>query len=200
MYDLKHVNWNLYWDVFVLRFLFGFSMSVYFANQALYIQEKFKLSQKFIGYTISFVSVIGTLSGLILGLISRKFYKEDLKCLHRLSHSFMIMTVSFIGLYLAPNLMMFYMFLVPFGISNSILRIVSMEAILSKSRDNDKGSLSGVSNSVMSISRFVSPITSGIVADVFGEGKTLLFAFVPSILGTLLCVKLISQEHSKKNR
>ncbi|KAF2882247.1 hypothetical protein ILUMI_23915 [Ignelater luminosus] len=193
--ELMKIDWKVYWDAFFLRFLFGFSISIYFSNQAIYIQEKFDLSQRYIGYTISFLSIIGSLAGLMLGYITNRFYKNDFNCSKRLFHGFATICITFIGLYYAPNITIFVMFLIPFGISNTILRIVSMEVILSRSGNKDRGSLSGASNSVMSVARFISPITSGIIGDTVGENAVVLSAFAPALLGSLLCVKLMYKNH-----
>lgn len=197
--ELVKIDWKVYWDAFFLRFLFGFSISIYFSNQAMYIQERFNLSQKYIGYTISFLSIIGSLAGLMLGYITNTFYKNDFKCSKRLFHGFTTICITFIGLYYATNITVFVIFLIPFGISNTILRIVSMEVILSRSGNNDRGSLSGASNSVMSVARFISPITSGIIGDTVGEHAVVLSAFAPALLGSLLCMRLMYKKviHSR---
>lgn len=191
--ELTNINWQVYWDVFTLRFLFSFAISIYFSNQALYIQEEYKLSQKYVGYIISFVSVIGGVAAMMTGYIKSMYYRKDSDNLNLLFHLFLIMTVSFCSIYFSPNLIILLLLLTPFAFSSAILRIISMEVILNRSHSNDRGSLAGVSNSVMSVGRFISPVMSGIVADSFGESKVMLFAFLPSLIGTFLCFRLVSR-------
>lgn len=188
--NLKAVDWKIYGDAFCIRFLFGFAMSIYFSNQALYLTEKYDLSQKYVGYAISLVSFLGATTGLMLGYLTKKLYKNDFDCTRRLLHFLTVLTVSLILLYLAPNVYTFVAALVPFAISSIIVRIVSMELILTKSNDKGKGSVSGASNSIMSLSRFVSPISSGIIGDIFGQRTVMLSAFVPAFLATLVCFKI----------
>lgn len=94
---------------------------------------------------------------------------------------------------------MFYVTLVPFSVSITILRIVTMELMISKSKNDEKGSLAGASNSVMSVARFVTPLTSGIIGDVFGESAVMLLAFVLSTCGSGLCVYLMRRNRLKKD-
>ncbi|XP_022919322.2 major facilitator superfamily domain-containing protein 9-like [Onthophagus taurus] len=190
---LKKINWKIYWDAFLIRFLFGITTSFFHSNQSLYLKEKHNLSQLYIGYTISFFSIIGVLTSLTLGWITETFYKNDTNCLQRLFHSFVILSISCLGFYLAPNLIVFYTFLIPFGITTALVRIVSMEMMLTKSGKEEKGSLSGASNSIMSISRFFTPLMSGVVGDFFGEESVMFFAFVPAIIGSIVCYKLLSK-------
>ncbi|KAF5278572.1 hypothetical protein FQA39_LY00614 [Lamprigera yunnana] len=189
--ELTKMDWKQYWDVFSLRFLFSLAVSIYFSNQTLYIQEEYNLSQKYIGYIISFFSIVGCLSAMITGYLTSTFYKHDSTKIHVLFHLFIIMTISFFGIYISSSLILFLILLTPFAFSTAALRIVSMEVILNKSHSNDRGSLAGVSSSVMSIGRFISPVVSGVIADAFGGNKVIIFATAPSLVATLLCFTLI---------
>lgn len=187
--NLRIIDWKIYGDVFFIRFLFGLSLSVYLSNQALYVTEKYDVPHKYIGYIISFISSIGTITGFTLGFLTRKLYKNDLNCNKRLLHFFSILTISFGLFYLAPNIYTFVAVLMPYGVSSTIIRIVSMEVVLTKP-NKVKGSLTGASNSIMSLARFVSSITSGVIIDAFGENIVMLLAFAPVLLGTIMCVKM----------
>lgn len=195
--NLRSVDWKVYGDALSVRFLYGMSVSIYFSNQALYLTEKYDLPHKYVGYIISFISSIGTVTGFTLGYITKKLYKNDLNCNRRLLHFFSVLTVCFVLLYLAPNIYTFIAVLVPYSISSIIIRIVTMELLLTKSNNNAKGSLSGACNSIMSLARFVSPITSGVIVDVFSENIVMLSASVPALLGTIICVRM--NYSNKKN-
>lgn len=188
--NLKEIDWPTYWDAFLLRFLFTLSTSVYFSNQSLYLKENYELPQKNIGYIISFYNALGTTSGLLMGFITKTFYKNDINCHKRLFHFFCVLTVCFFLLYFAPTVSVYVSILIPQGIASMIIRIVSMEFILSKPHSKAKGSISGATNSVASIARFVSPIASGMIADSFGENYVILSAFVPTLAAVMLCWKI----------
>lgn len=80
--------------------------------------------------------------------------------------------------------------LIPQGVAAMVIRIVSMEFILSKASSQAKGSISGATNSVMSIARFISPLASGVIADVCGEGFVILSAFLPTFVAVVLCWRI----------
>lgn len=187
---LRSIDWKTYGDAFTIRFLFALAVSIYFSNQSLYLQEKYYLSQKHIGYILSFYNIVGTTSGLLIGYLTKTFYQNDNDCNKRLLHFFSVITVCYALLYFAPNIGTYIFILIPQGISSMIIRIVTMEFILSKPHTNKKGTISGALGSVMSIARFISPITSGIIGDVFGESAVMLSAVAPSLLATIICFKL----------
>lgn len=185
--NLKEINWPVYWDAFLLRFLFGLAGAFYISNQSIYLTEKFELSQKDVGYIVSFYNTLGATSGLLLGFITKTFYEDDISCLKRLLHFFTVLTGCFFLLYFAPNVVVYVFILIPQGVAFMIIRIVSMEFVLSKPDSNAKGSISGATNSVMSVARFISPIVSGIIADAFGENYVMLSACVPTFVAVLVC-------------
>ncbi|KAK9679015.1 Major Facilitator Superfamily [Popillia japonica] len=197
--ELLKINWKIYWDTFLMRFLFAISVSIMHSSHSLYLKEKYNLSQVNIGYTISFLSIIGVICGLSMGKITKIFYKNDHNCLQRIYHSFCVMAACSVGFYLAPDLYTFYAILVPFAISSTLLRIVTMELMITKSKNDEKGSLSGASNSVMSIARFITPLSSGIIGDIFGENTVMLSGLVPALTGSLVCVYLTRRSKIKGN-
>ncbi|KAI4460167.1 major facilitator superfamily domain-containing protein 10 [Holotrichia oblita] len=189
--ELLKINWKIYWDTFLMRFLFAISVSIIHSSHSLYLKEKYNLSQVNIGYTISFLSIVGVICGLSMGKITKVFYKNDHDCLRRIYHSFCTMAACSVGFYLAPGLYTFYAILVPFSISSTLLRIVTMELMITKSKNDEKGSLSGASNSIMSIARFITPLSSGIIGDIFGENVVMLSGLVPALTGSLVCIYLM---------
>lgn len=188
--NLKHIDWPTYWDAFLLRFLFALSLSMYFSNESVYLKENYQLPQKSVGYIISFYNALGTTSGLLMGFMSKTFYKNDINCHKRLLHFFCVLAICFFLLYCAPTVSVYVLILIPQGVASMTIRIVSMEYILSKPHSKAKGSISGATNSVGSIARFISPIISGMVADTIGENYVILSSFVPTLAAVLLCWKI----------
>lgn len=195
--NLREINWKIYWDAFTVRLLYGLCTSMYFFNQSMYLQEKYDLSQIQIGYVISFFSAVGALFGLCLGYITKKLYSNDVNCSNRLLHFWLLLTVSLVLLNFAQNITTYIVLLIPFGISSIVIRIVSMELLLTRVETSGKGSVSGASNSVMSVARFISPTISGVVGNIFGEGAIMLALFVPSLTATAICFSL---KYTKKTK
>ncbi|XP_018332969.1 major facilitator superfamily domain-containing protein 9 [Agrilus planipennis] len=200
--NMKTIPWKEYWDAFLLRLLYALSASTYFSNQGLYIQEKFSLSQRHVGFTISFFGTVSLISSLFMGLLTKKFYPKDPDYYKQQLHAYSLMTVSLLGLYLAPNVYWFCFLLLPFSMVSTALRIISMELLLNRSKkeDNTRGCLVGASNSVMSFARLLTPITSGVVADAFGDDATILMSAVPALSATLLTATLYGRKVTDKNK
>ncbi|KAG5877556.1 hypothetical protein JTB14_023329 [Gonioctena quinquepunctata] len=184
--ELVDIDWKEHWDTFLLKFLMGLTMTCYFTNQSIYLKETYQMSQKHIGYMISFFSTVGMISGFILNKIN-SLYKPD-SLFTRLCHSFFILTISFFGIYLSPNFYIFLFLLIPLAFSATALRVGSMELMFEKSEKLHKGSLSGASNSIMSVARFLTPVITGFTSDIFNEQSVMLIAAFPSSLGFLVSV------------
>lgn len=182
--DLKNVDWHKNWSTFTLRSLFGLSVSTFFFNQSLIQKEKYHLSQKHSGYITSYFNIVGTCSAFFLDYINRLIRIKD-SC-GRMSFFFSLLAVSVIAMYISSSLYTYLFVLIPFSLTCTALRILSMELILKNTDEFHRGSLSGVSNSLMSIARFVTPLVTGILGDKFGEESVILFAVIPALAGTLL--------------
>lgn len=183
--ELKDIDWKVHWVSFLLRFLFCLAISCYFSNQSLYLREKYELSQKHIGYIISFFSTIGMFSAFFLDLIN-SFYKDDSTCFNRLFHFSVLLTSCFMGIAVSPNLSVLLVLMVPFSVAATALRVVSMELMLTNSDETHKGSLAGASSSVMSLGRFLAPFLTGVISDIFTENSVMFVGILPSFLCVIL--------------
>lgn len=186
-YELKNIEWQQFWDVFLFRFLYGLSVSIYFSNQSLFIEEKFNISKVYVGYTISFLSAIGVLSAFLFK------YTNNLKLINYINAAF---ALSLLGLNFVHNIYVFLILLIPFSVCSTFLRITTMELILLKSMQFGKmGSLSGVSNSIISLGRSISPLTIGLSNSVIGNENVAPFiAFVPSFIACILCKYIVRKD------
>ncbi|XP_057671124.1 major facilitator superfamily domain-containing protein 9-like [Diorhabda carinulata] len=183
--EIKDIDWKVHWDTFLLKFLLGLTITVYFSNQAIYLKETFHLSQKHIGYMISFFSTVGVISGLFLKKIDN-FLNTDIYS--KMSLWFGVLALCFISLYLSPNIFIFMFFLIPLSVAASAMRVTSMELMFQKIEALHRGSFSGASNSVMSIARFMTPLFTGLTSDIFNEKSVMLIAVVPACLGVFVSI------------
>ncbi|XP_019877523.2 major facilitator superfamily domain-containing protein 9-like [Aethina tumida] len=182
--ELKDIDWKVHWISFFLKFLTGLSMSTYFTNQALYLRERYELSQKDIGYTISFHGFIGMFVSFFINHID-KLYKHDASGFQQLGHFYALASACFLCIYFSPNVFMFMLCLIPLAISSTVLRVLGMNLLLKQCEPSKRGSLTGASNSVMSIARFVTPLLTGIVAQTMGENSVILLAVIPVVIGAV---------------
>ncbi|CAG9765221.1 unnamed protein product [Ceutorhynchus assimilis] len=185
---LKSIDWTKQWEPFALRFLFSLAMTAFLTNQGLLLKEKYQLSQKYSGYVISYFSTVGTFSAYFLDSISRLFKNND--CISKLLGYYIVIILSVVSIYLTPNLLIHMSILMPISISSTALRILTMELIMQESNGDHNGSLSGACYSVTSISRFVTPLLSGFLGDIFGVEAVILIAAIPALAGVLLCLHM----------
>ncbi|XP_018565092.1 major facilitator superfamily domain-containing protein 9-like [Anoplophora glabripennis] len=197
--ELNDIDWKVHWDSFLLRFLFCLAIMCYFSNQSLYLREKYELSQKHIGYIISFFGTISMFSAFFLDQIN-SFYKDDSTCFTRLFHFSLLLTSCFMAIAFSPNISVLLLLMVPFSVASTVLRVVSMELMLKKSDESHTGSLSGASNSVMSLAKFLTPFLTGVISDIFTEKSVMFVGILPSglcVFLTLYMKKYVANTEDK---
>ncbi|XP_067010305.2 major facilitator superfamily domain-containing protein 9 isoform X2 [Anabrus simplex] len=193
---LLEVDWSVYWDVFALKFLLGFSQAFFYTNYSLAIQEKFQVSPKWIGYTISFQGMIGAFSGFLVGWFN-KFYQMDSTFTLRSLHGFLLLVLAYCAVSSAPTLGVFVLSLVPLSVSSSFLRIIGLECVLQRTPLDKRGSVVGSSNSISSIARLVAPLCSGAIHDVAGYFGVSLVSILTASSGAALAGFLRLSENRK---
>ncbi|KAK9879351.1 hypothetical protein WA026_004200 [Henosepilachna vigintioctopunctata] len=200
--NLKQVNWTENGHLFAMRLLFGISHSLFFHIEALYLKEFFNLGPKHVGYVISFFSFVQTCIVLSLSQINRLLYGSNPNCFRRVFHFFVILFISNLCLYFVHDFRFFLLWLIPFSSSLAVLRISTTELLLKNSDKSKKGTFSGVSNSIMSISRFVTPVMSGIISDTLSTEISILLPSIPAVIGAVLTFKNMKKEvyYEKKKR
>lgn len=195
--DLLNVDWKSYWDVFLLKFILGVSLSLFFSNYYVYVEETFQISPKLIGYTISFQGLVSAASGLMIDAFDR-LYSEKSSNFLKIYHSFIILSLSFLAVYLSSNLYIFVLCLLPLSSSSTLIRTLSTELLLARSNANHRGSLMGASNSISSSARMVAPLLTGLIQDLFSSSSILIFAFFLSFSGTVVATVLNSNTVKKE--
>lgn len=179
--ELVKINWLYYWDIFLLKFLLFLSMSIFYINYPLMIEEEFKVSIKFIGYASSFQGLISSVCGLFIDQLwpSYVLNKSDY-C--KLFYCFFVLSVSFLCVGFVPNFVTFVVSLIPLCYSSSLLRIITTKTLLEKSSlQQHRGSLIGAENTVASVAHLIGPLVSGFCRDVV-FGRLHISLLLPAIL------------------
>nr|CAD7602195.1 unnamed protein product [Timema genevievae] len=159
--ELANVDWAHYWDVFALKFLLGLAMANFFMQYGLAIQEKFEVSPKWVGYTISFQGTISAASSFSSSWLERLYGASDGSRARQMFHSFAVLTISFFLIDYAPSLGMFVIGLLPMSASTSLLRLSTNDMVIRRTPPDKRGSLVGSGNSISSVARLIAPIFSG---------------------------------------
>lgn len=172
-------------DFIILRFLLTFSVIMLRANFSIFVTEKFGVDNKTLGYITSFNAIVGSLSLANVGYIAA-FYNNNSNTL--LKHALFLLSVSLIFISFAPTVTFVVVGLIPLSIATSNLRVCLTNLSLSRAMEDDKGALIGLSYSVSSFSRTISPTLVGVMQEYdvtlpcYFSGLTALTATLMSLL------------------
>lgn len=181
--DLVKINWLYYWDVFLLKFLLSVSMSIFYTNYPLMIEEEFKASVKFLGYASSFQGLISSVCGLFLDqMLPSSLLNNSYHC--KLFYSFFVLSISFLCIGFVPDLVTFVISLIPLCYSNSLLRIITTKMLLERSslQQQHRGLLIGAENTIASVAHLIGPLVSGFCRDVVFGRLLRVSLLLPAIL------------------
>ena len=184
------VDWKNVWDIFLVRFLFSFSVLIYRSDFAATLNYKYEASAKVTGYMISYAGVVGTISGFFVGRIASK-YNNDTKLL---LHTGIVQMLTMCAMTFAPSVPVLAVLMTPLSVSNAVARVCAINLTLSRGSDSQKGVLMGLGASVLSLSRMISPAIGGLSQEISASG--------PSVVGTLvsaagILVLLLGHDESK---
>ncbi|XP_050738180.1 major facilitator superfamily domain-containing protein 9-like isoform X1 [Eriocheir sinensis] len=170
---MNEIEWDIFWDVFLIRFFLSFSSLVYRTNFSLLINEKFGVNQKIIGYLLSFQGIISAMAGFFTGRVSR-LYQNPTK---ELFHSSILLCFALLGLSVAPSLPFLVACLVPLCISSAVIRVSSSAVTIGRCKPSKVGSVTGFGQSIASVARMVTPMVAGAAQQASLHG--------PGLVGTL---------------
>lgn len=195
--DLMEVDWKECWPAFSLKMLGAAALFAYFSTVGLAMNEKFNLSPSEAGYTGALQGLTGGITGFAAGKIETLLPTKNpfTKCFY----SFLLLGMGFVGLSLAPNLIIFMAAMIPISASSTLIRGFNNEIMYEQSSSNHKGLVAGAGASVAAISRFLAPLICGFVMDKFGNNSgfilSALFSFTAAILS--LCLIKKSKAHAE---
>lgn len=193
--DLMEVNWKECWPAFSLKMLGAAALFAYFSSVGLAMNEKFNLSPSEAGYTGALQGLTGGLTGFAAGKIENIIPTKNpfTKCFY----SFTLLGIGFVGLAVAPNLILFMAAMIPISASSTLIRGFNNEIMYEQSSSDHKGLVAGAGASAAAISRFVAPIICGFTMDKFGNNSgfvlSALFAFTGAVLS--ICLTKKSKTH-----
>lgn len=183
--ELLHIDWCQYWDIFLLKVFIGFAMSVYYSNYSLFLNTRYELTRKQIGYVISFQGIVGSISSHFIGSINN-LYHNDEDYIKRNFHVFVLICGSFLGLIMAYNVYIYIFWLSPLAIGNAIGRLVTLEMLLKRGHNTHRGTLIGASNSVRSLTGVVAPMVAGYINHYIGLSYVIYASFLSTLIGLII--------------
>ncbi|XP_065057236.1 major facilitator superfamily domain-containing protein 9-like [Rhopilema esculentum] len=178
---IRQVPWASVADIFVVRFLSSLSMIIFRSSFNLILEYRHSTSPKTNGYIMSYNAILGVVSGMSVGWIA-KFFRSP-ESMHRFFSVTLVFALTSISF--APNIVYIIIALIPLCISTSILRVTSATLMYKKGGEAEKGLLTGLSDSFMSMARMIGPTVGGIAQDINIYGPGIVSSFLAGF-GTLL--------------
>ncbi|XP_062862241.1 major facilitator superfamily domain-containing protein 9 isoform X2 [Trichomycterus rosablanca] len=186
------------WDLFLVRLLMALAIMLYHSNFSLAMEERFDLKPKVTGYLISYSSMLGALSGFLVGPVTR-LYNGNMSAL--LLHS-TVLTCSLIILYAAASdvghVLLSSTF---FAISTSIGRTCITDLELQRGGSvRASGTLIGAGQSVTAVGRVLAPLLSGLTQEISPCGPPSLGVLLAFTAVALLLVRTPKWDSKTKGR
>ncbi|KAL9968797.1 hypothetical protein ACROYT_G020925 [Oculina patagonica] len=162
-------------DLLVIRFVMGFSMLVFRSNLTSMLEFHFNTTPKTNGYIMSYNGLVGGFSGILVGQISKFYNHNDAKML---LHFSLILTASILGITFSPSITFVAVFIAPLAVSSAVSRVCITNLTLRRGREDEKGVILGIGNSLLSFARMISPALGGVAQEVS--------AYAPGSIGALI--------------
>jgi DHA1 family tetracycline resistance protein-like MFS transporter len=157
-----------------VRFFFGMAFATFQSIFALYAQYKLNLTAQTTGYILAYVGVLSVLvQGVGIGLLTKRFTENQLI----ISGSW-LMLFSLLGWALTPNLAVLLVVMLPLALSGGLLNTVINSAISKQVSRDEIGGMLGISASLESMTRVISPTLGGYLLQTLGGWAPGIFSAI----------------------
>ncbi|GAB9473501.1 hypothetical protein Gpo141_00010651 [Globisporangium polare] len=167
----------------IARLLLAMAAILYRTHFSTLLEDKFGTDSKSRGFVLSYMGLLGTFGSFAVGFATRVVRSERLL----LQLSSVVYVVTFIALSKATTVEQIYLILIPQVVSISMLRASSIALQTTFVSQERVGAFMGVSSSLTSIGRTISPILSGWTYMFSVDGPAHGAAFLAAISAALFC-------------
>lgn len=178
----------------MVKFLTECSFQMFHSTFAL-LPENFNLSRKAMGYTLSFFGFLMVLCNILMAKIKERVYSDDKDGSKRVYHGLYFLTGSLILLSSAPTFAFYLLFLIPMSIVRPLMDATWTELLISKTNETEKGVVMGTFESLMSLAGLITPLLSGVIADLWGGNAPGVFAAVPVLISIYFAQDISKRHH-----
>jgi DHA1 family tetracycline resistance protein-like MFS transporter len=169
------INRPVVGPLLMVRFFFGIAFATFQSIFALYAQYKLNLSAHTTGYVLAYVGLLSVLvQGVGIGILMKKFTENQL-----IITGLWLMTLGLVGWAFTPNLWVLLIVMIPIALSGGVLNTVINSAISKKVAPDEIGGMLGISASLESATRVISPSIGGYLLQQLG-------AWAPGIFSAIL--------------
>ena len=175
----KGIRWWGMSDLIFLRFVSTFSVLIFRTNFPIFLDVHFSVGYKTLGKIISFNGVAAAIAAASCGYISR-LYSDRSK---QITHFTLLMAVSIFLITASPSIPLLVALLIPLSVATSNLRICMLTVMLERGREDERGAIIGLGNSISSLSRMLAPSIVGLAQEYSTEAAGYL-SFVLALTAT----------------
>ncbi|CAL1544949.1 unnamed protein product [Lymnaea stagnalis] len=194
--SFKEFDWTELWDLFLIKFLAGFSVIIYRTNFTLVLKEKFDASPKTVGYMTSYSGVVATLSGFVLGYITKRFSNQ--------AQLFLTVTtlqvLTLMCLTMSTSVIQLVVFLTPLSLVTCVSRVSSTTLTISRCGSSSVGSVMGLSQSVMAVARMLAPFLAGVAQEFSVDGAEYISILAATASVVLMLWRPQNPSHRNKKK
>ena len=171
------------------RFFFGLAFSIFQSIFSLYALERFNLNAQSTGFILAYVGILSVITqGFGIGRLTARYAETRLILV-----STGLMAVGLLGWALAPSVAVFLIALAPTAVAGGILNTVINSAISKLVPPHEVGGMLGLSASIESSTRVISPSLGGLLLDQVGRRFGVMAGTsAPGIFAALIMVWLVS--------
>lgn len=186
--DLINIDWNLYWDIFLVKFLTSVAKDCYVNNYSMKVRERFQVSPQLIGYSLSLQGFSAALSGLSMGYVNKLLNKNKIDFEKHSVKIHIFVTLCYLAILLATKVEIFVFFGMLLAFANVILRVREAEILFKRCPDSERGCLTGMGTSITNIARMLTPLIVGMIEDIYGAGSGIILGLIISTVVVLVSI------------
>lgn len=158
-----------------LRFLYGLAFATFQSIFTLYAQVKLGLTSDKTGYILAYVGILAVLvQGVGIGLLTKRFRENWL-----IINGLWVMGGALLAWAFAPNLLVLLIVILPLAIAGGVLNTIIQSAITKAVSREELGGTLGLSGSIESVTRVISPTVGGFLLEHLGT-------WAPGLLSAIL--------------
>ena len=173
----KAINRPRVGPIYHVRFFYGLAFAIFQTIFPLYAQYKLGLDARGTGFVLTYVGILVVfVQGFLIGWLASRFNEYRLVFLATL-----IMTVSLFAWAVAPNLLFVLVILAPLAFAAGILNTLLNSTLSKAVYPEEVGGALGLSASLESLTRVISPAAGGFLLGSLGP-------WAPGLAGGLIMI------------
>lgn len=177
-----------------LLFFYGVAFTMFQSVFAIYANRQLNLSEAQTGFVLAYVGILVALvQGLAIGRITKRFPENRL-----LFYACCLMSISMLGWALTPNVWILLIVLAPVALAGGIFNTVLNSSLTKAVNRNEVGGILGLSSSVESSTRVISPILGGaLIGSLGGWAPGAFGAIVLAVMARFTWVNIVGVKKPK---